>query len=86
MSEEFDIIYIYISKFKRSRTEYPDKLESFIMEQIAQPLSEAATFCNFLKTRLEKLDKRYYLEAIHNIMNNLMKLEMQVEKETYSKK
>lgn len=70
-----ETINITSSKSKKIHTDYPDKFESFIMEQVAQPPSEAATFCNFLKTRLEKLNQQYYLEATHNIMNELMKLE-----------
>jgi len=62
-------------------TEYFDKFESFLMEQVKQPLSEVAIFCNFLKIRLEKLDQRYYLEATHNILNELIKLETQMERE-----
>jgi len=49
------------------------------MEQVKQSLSEVAMFCNFLKIRLEKLDHRYYLEATHNIMNELIRLETQIE-------
>ncbi|KAL0107421.1 hypothetical protein PUN28_015759 [Cardiocondyla obscurior] len=73
-------------KSKKSRKGHPDKLELFIMEQVAQSLSEAATFCNFLKTMLKKLNHRYYLEAKHTIMNDLMKLEMLIKKEAYDKK
>jgi len=69
------------SKCKIQYTEYFDKFESFLMEQVKQPLSEVAIFCNFLKIRLEKLDQRYYLEATHNILNELIRLETQMEGE-----
>lgn len=74
------------SKSKKTCTEYPDRFESFIMEQVIQPPSEAVKFCNFLKTRLEKLNQQYYLEATHNIMNKLMRLETQTERETSARK
>lgn len=73
------------SKSKKSYTEYPDKFEEFIMGQVTQSISEAATFCNFIKTRLEKLERRYYLEATHNIMNELIKLETKAEEKTSQK-
>lgn len=69
------------SKSKKLYTECPDKFEEFIMEQVTQPISEITMFCNFLKTRLEKLDRRYYLEATHIIMNDLMRLETKAQKE-----
>lgn len=84
--KNFETININSPKFKKTRTEYPDRFESFIMEQVAQPPSEAAMFCNFLKTRLEKLGQQYYLEATHNIMNVLMRLETQTERETSARK
>lgn len=39
-----ETINITSSKSKKIHIEYPDRFESFIMEQVAQPPSEAATF------------------------------------------
>jgi len=72
---------IIIPLSKTQYTEYSDKFESFLIEQVKQPLSEVTMFCNFLKLRLEKLDQRYYLDVTHNIMNEFIRLETQMEGE-----
>jgi len=81
-----ETINITSPKSKKTRTEYPDRFESFIMDQVPQPPNEAAMFCNFLKIRLEKLGQQYYLEATHNIMNVLMRIETQTEREISARK
>ncbi|XP_039302013.1 uncharacterized protein LOC120356774 isoform X1 [Solenopsis invicta] len=65
--------------FKKSSTEQSDRFEEFITGQVAQPQSEATAFCNFIKTRLEKFNRQFYLEATHNIMSELMKFEKKAE-------
>lgn len=60
---------------KRMRRE-DDKFENLLSE-ITQPRSEEQVFCSFLQSRLEKLEKKYYVRITHTIMQEVMKIELE---------
>jgi hypothetical protein len=60
---------------KRMRED--EKFEELLTKFIDQPKSEEHDFCKFLQSRLEKLDKRYYMRITHTIMQEVMKIELE---------
>lgn len=59
---------------KRMRED--DKFEN-LLSQITEPRTEEQIFCNFLQSRLQKLEKKYYMRITHIIMQEVMKIELE---------
>lgn len=64
-----------LQDIKRIREE-DSKFEN-LLSQFIQPHSEEQVFCSFLQSRLEKLEKQYYLRITHIIMQEVMKIELE---------
>lgn len=60
---------------KRMRED--DKFGDMLSKFINQPRSEVQTFCSFLQSRLEKLEKKNYMRVTHIIMQEVMKIELE---------
>ena len=50
-------------------------LDELLIKEIAKPQTEEDIFCQFLVSRLKKLDRKRYLKLTHTIMMEVMKLE-----------
>lgn len=60
-----------------------DKFEN-LLSQITQPCSEEQSFCSFLQSRLEKLEKGCYMRITHTIMQKVMKIELEQSENRYN--
>lgn len=53
-----------------------EKFEN-LLSLVTQERSEEQIFCNFLQSRLEKLEKKYYMRITHTIIQEVMKIELE---------
>ncbi|XP_018403071.1 PREDICTED: uncharacterized protein LOC108779997 [Cyphomyrmex costatus] len=59
-----------------------DKFDNLFNEFI-QPRSEEQAFCSFLQSRLERLQKKYYMRITHMILQEVMKIELEQSESQY---
>lgn len=58
------------------RRNFKDTFET-VVSQLTKSRSEEQIFCNFLQSRLEKLNKKYYIRFTHTVIQELMKIELE---------